>query len=87
MLAGDLGADYVTFGDAVQPMDEAVLDLITWWRDLFVLPCLAFASNAEEAAALAKAGTDFIGVSDAIWTHPENPASGARQFQDAIGTK
>ena len=84
VLAGDQGADYVAFGQPGQPLNEEILDLVAWWRDLFVLPCLAYAGNAEEAAVLAEAGTDFIGVSDAVWQDPESPAAGARRLQAVI---
>lgn len=85
MTAGDAGADYVTFGQLGRHPCSDVVDLVTWWRDLFVLPCLAHASDADEAAVLYKAGADFIGVSDAVWNDAEGPATGARRLQAAIG--
>ena len=84
MEAGECGADYVAFGQFGDPVDDELLEMIAWWRDLFVLPCLTYASNVDEAAKLADAGVDFIGVSDAIWNHPEGPAMSARQLQAAI---
>ncbi len=84
MSAGDDGADYVAFGQLGQPVDQEILDLIGWWRDVFVLPCLAYAETEDEAGKLADAGADFIGVSAAIWSEPDGPAARARRFQAAI---
>ena len=84
MEAGECGADYVAFGQFGDPVDDELLEMIAWWRDLFILPCLTYASNVDEAAKLADAGADFIGVSDAIWNHPEGPDTSARRIQAAI---
>lgn len=85
MTAGEAGADYVAFGRQSRSHDSDMIDLVVWWRDLFVLPCLAYADDREQAASLAKAGADFIAVSDAVWNDPESPATGARRLQAAIG--
>jgi thiamine-phosphate pyrophosphorylase len=68
MTLGEAGADYVAFGlpPGQAPSPEIAgerAELIAWWADLFVVPVVAFdvASN-DEAAALARAGADFIAV-------------------------
>lgn len=66
MVAGEAGADYVTFGslDLVPP--GAVTDLVVWWRELFVLPCAAAGRYSPETArAMAEAGADFLATSEA----------------------
>lgn len=52
MKAGDAGADYVLLA--------ADAELITWWQEYFVLPCVAEAANAQSASLLVQAGADFI---------------------------
>ncbi|MEM7044502.1 MAG: thiamine phosphate synthase [Pseudomonadota bacterium] len=71
MVAGEAGADYVAFGERSKSADDAVFELVAWWRQVTVMPSLAYAGDAETAAKLARIGADFIGVSTAIWEHPE----------------
>lgn len=84
MTAGENGADYVTFGDQIDPLSDEIIDLIQWWRSTTVLPCLAYASNAEDVARLRAIGTDFIGIASAIWDHPDGPVAAAHLMQRAI---
>ena len=45
------------------------LELVSWWSNIFEVPCIAFAENLEAAEAIAAAGADFIAVGDWIWNH------------------
>ena len=75
MLAGELGADYVMFGepDAAgrRPPFAAVVERVAWWAEIFEIPCVAFAEAADQAAELARAGADFIALGDAVWNDPQ----------------
>jgi thiamine-phosphate pyrophosphorylase len=68
MLLAEAGADYVGFGAPphLTDRDKARVrreDLIAWWAPIFEVPCVAFdVETPEEAAQLADAGADFIGV-------------------------
>ncbi len=84
MTAGEHGADYVTFGDQTGAFDDEIVELVQWWRSTTVLPCLAYAANAEEVTRLADVSTDFIGISSAIWDHPDGPVAGAHLVHHAI---
>jgi thiamine-phosphate pyrophosphorylase len=75
MVAGEAGADYVMFGDTRRPPFDAVLERLEWWAELFQPPCIGYAASADEVAALAQAGADFIALGDWIWTHAEGPAA------------
>ncbi len=81
MVAGEAGADYVMFGepDAAgrRPGLEAVIERVAWWAELFEPPCVAYARNLDEVAALAGAGADFI-ATDAVWSCAAGPAAGVR---------
>lgn len=72
MLAGESGADYVMFGEpdpaGRRPEFGALVERIAWWAELFELPCVGYAADCEEAAALAAAGADFVAVGDLVWT-------------------
>ena len=77
MIAGERGADFVGLG----PDPE----LVAWWAELMEVPCVAFtAETAEQAAALATAGADFVAVRDVVWRHPDGPAAGLAAAQAAI---
>lgn len=72
MEAGESGADYVLFGDAGLPFPQ-VLDLVSWWVDLFEVPCVGVARDREEALALAQAGADFVALAGDWLLEPEAP--------------
>jgi thiamine-phosphate pyrophosphorylase len=84
MLAGEDGADYIAFGEIGRPPQMPLLELIAWWSELFVLPCLAEgAFDRGDVGRLARAA-DFIGVSDAVWRDPEGAAAGMRRIRQAM---
>ncbi len=84
MLAGEDGADYIAFGEHGRVL-PALLELVAWWSELFVLPCLAEgAFDAGSVAPLVGAGADFIEVSGAVWDHPDGAAAAAGRIQEAI---
>ena len=72
MTAGEVGADYVMFGEprrdgCVPPLAET-LERVAWWAEIFVTPCVAYAARLDDAAALAAAGADFVALGDAVWS-------------------
>jgi thiamine-phosphate pyrophosphorylase len=79
MVAGERGADYVMFGeparDGHRPAFAAVLDRVAWWAQLFEVPCVGWAMNLDEVAALAAAGADFVAIADAMWAGPGDPGA------------
>jgi thiamine-phosphate pyrophosphorylase len=70
MSAGELGADYVLFGEpdarGQRPSREAIAERVQWWAELFEPPCIGFAGSLEEAREFAGAGADFVLVGDFI---------------------
>ncbi len=79
MVAGERGADYVMFGEpdpaGRRPAFAAVLDRVAWWAEVFEIPCVGWAMNLDEVAALAGAGADFVAIADAVWTDPQGPGA------------
>jgi thiamine-phosphate pyrophosphorylase len=79
MVAGERGADYVIFGEpdaeGRRPGFAAILDRVAWWAELFEIPCVGWAMNLDEVAALAGAGADFVAIADAVWPHPRGPGA------------
>ena len=74
MAAGELGADYVLFGEpdaqGARPSVEAISERLQWWAELFEPPCVGFAGSREEAFEFATHGADFVLVGDFIWADP-----------------
>jgi thiamine-phosphate pyrophosphorylase len=64
MAAGELGADYVLFGEpdakGERPSAEAIAERLQWWDELFEPPCVGFAAS----------GADFVQVGDFVWADP-----------------
>jgi thiamine-phosphate pyrophosphorylase len=79
MLAGEAGADYVMFGEpdrnGRRPNLDELLERLTWWVDLFEIPCVAYAAGKDEVAPLARTGADFIALGDWIWSAPDGAAN------------
>ena len=88
MSAGELGADYVLFGEpdarGRRPSVEAIAERLEWWAELFEPPCVGFAASREEAHAFAANGADFILVGDFIWADPRGAATALKDVEQAI---
>ncbi|HEX9467966.1 MAG TPA: thiamine phosphate synthase [Bradyrhizobium sp.] len=88
MAAGELGADYVLFGEpdarGQRPSVEAVAERLQWWAELFEPPCVGFAVSREEAYEFAAAGADFVLVGDFIWNDSRGAAAALKDVEQAI---
>lgn len=88
MLAAERGADYVMFGEpdaALQrPAFEAVLERVSWWAEVFEVPCVGYAASFDEVALLAQAGADFVAVGDLVFSDPRGIAAAIAQCAGAL---
>jgi thiamine-phosphate pyrophosphorylase len=88
MLAGEAGADYVMFGEADRhgrrPSFENVQERLTWWAELFEIPCVAYAADQNEVGPLSRTGADFIALGDWLWSAPEGVAKAIANAAAAI---
>jgi thiamine-phosphate pyrophosphorylase len=88
MAAGELGADYVLFGEpderGQRPSVEAIAERLQWWDELFEPPCVGFAGSCEEAGEFARAGADFVLVGDFIWADPRGAGAALKQAEQTI---
>ena len=91
MLAAEKNADYVMFGEPNerghrQPFDD-ILDRVSWWADVFQVPCVGYAAALDEVAPLAQAGADFIALGDFVFSDPArvaaNVTAARQQLADA----
>jgi thiamine-phosphate pyrophosphorylase len=83
MLAGELGADYVMFGEVAgeqrRPSFEAIVERVEWWAQLFQIPCVGFAAEVSEVGPLVAAGADFVALGGSIWDDPRGAATAIAQ--------
>jgi len=88
MTAGELGADYVMFGEpderGQRPALSAIAERLQWWDQLFEPPCVGFAAGAGELGELAAAGADFVLVGDFIWADPRGASVALKEAAEAI---
>ena len=88
--AAEQGADYVAFGaffptGTKSPKTRASVELIEWWAEIMVVPCVAIGGiTPENCAALVRAGADFIAAVSAVWDHAGGPAAAVAAFDKAI---
>jgi thiamine-phosphate pyrophosphorylase len=86
MEAAEAGADYVAFGaffptQTKEPKTRADIDLLRWWSEMMVVPCVAIGGiTVANAPLLVEAGADFLAVSAGVWEHPNGPRDAVRQF-------
>ncbi|MEQ8806129.1 MAG: thiamine phosphate synthase, partial [Rhodospirillales bacterium] len=90
MEAGEAGADYVAFGaffptGTKEVTHHADADLLRWWSDTFVVPCVAIGGiTVANCAPLVAAGADFLAVVSGVWQHPQGPAAAVTAFNKVI---
>lgn len=88
MSAGEMGADYVLFGEpdknGERPSSQAIAERLDWWAELFEPPCVGFATSLEEAHDFAASGADFVLVGDFIWADPRGPKAALVEADAAI---
>jgi thiamine-phosphate pyrophosphorylase len=88
MTAGELGADYVLFGEpdgeGKRPSADAIAERLAWWAELFEPPCVGYAVTRDEAYEFARAGADFVLVGDLLWTDPRGAATALAEIGQAL---
>jgi thiamine-phosphate pyrophosphorylase len=86
MLLAEMGADYVAFGTESGTIDaiDELGELIAWWSEIFVVPCVAWnIDSASGAAKLAVLGADFVAPPGRIWRE-ENAHQRIGEIDSAI---
>ena len=84
--ASEAGADYVAFGaffptQTKEPKSRAEIELLQWWSELMVVPCVAIGGiTVDNAKPLIEAGADFIAVAAGVWDYPQGPAEAIVAF-------
>lgn len=90
MVAGEQGADYVAFGAFFEtatktPKTSAPLEILSWWREMFEIPCVAIGGiTVETASQVVEAGADYLAVSAGVWSHPDGPEAACARFSQLL---
>lgn len=91
MIAGEAGADYVSFGPVFDsatkglPADPAALEAIEWWGEMMETPCVAVGGiTPDNLRRPVEAGADFVCAVSAVWDHPDGPGAAVTAFIKAL---
>jgi thiamine-phosphate pyrophosphorylase len=87
MTAGEIGADYVSFGpvaaDGLGTGRVAPLDLFQWWSDMIEVPVVAEGGLTAALVRTLAPHADFLAFGDEIWG-ADDPAATLRQLAAAM---
>jgi thiamine-phosphate pyrophosphorylase len=87
MTAGELAADYITFGPIGESSlgggERAPLDLFQWWSQMIEVPVVAEGALTDALIAEFALHTDFFGIGDEIWS-TDDPKSRLLDFVAAM---
>lgn len=89
LVAGDSGANYVSFGPWVAARatdaDETLADaaLFEWWAEMIELPVVAEGGVTAETLCQARPQADFIALGPEVWS-VEDPESAVRAVSRAM---
>ena len=94
MEAAEAGANYVAFGafypttskpiEKLEKWGTPTPDMLEWWTTWTEIPCVAIGGiTPDNCAPLIEAGTDFIAMINAVWSHPNGPAAAVEEFYKA----
>jgi thiamine-phosphate pyrophosphorylase len=83
MTAGEIGADYISFGPVVETAlgngKLAPFDLFEWWSETVEVPVVAEGNVTFEAATMLAPVVDFFALGDEIWG-TDNPSSALGEY-------
>ncbi len=61
MVLAEVGADYVALGGSPEHDGAQQLEMVSWWAELFSVPCVAWSvTDPDFVAPLVAAGADFV---------------------------
>ena len=87
LSAGEIGADYVTFGPVTASKlydgEIAGTELFEWWSQMIEVPVVAEGRFDRDTAALIGQHADFLAFGNEIWAH-EDPVKKLREMMGFI---
>lgn len=87
MTAGELGADYVSFGPVgiskLGDGTQAELELFQWWSAMIEVPVVAEGALTADIVRTLAPHADFFGIGDEIWTQ-DDPVKALQSLREAM---
>jgi thiamine-phosphate pyrophosphorylase len=86
MNAGEIGADYVSFGPLSDPLGSARLaprDLFQWWSEMIEVPVVAEGGLTPDLVVALAPHSDFLAFGPEIWAAPD-PAPALQRLTAAL---
>lgn len=89
MSAGEIGADYVSFGpvsDTSLLGDGEVVDpgVFAWWSEMIEIPVVAEGGLTEDALRAIGGKADFCCFSEEIWADPDGPVAALQRLAPQV---
>jgi thiamine-phosphate pyrophosphorylase len=85
MTAGEIGADYVSFGplsaSSLGDGTLAPLELFQWWSEVIEVPVVAEGGLTPDLAEDLAPFAEFLALGDELWSAPEGPAAALAEYQ------
>ena len=87
MTAGEVGADYVSFGPvSATPLGDGTIaeyELFEWWSQMIEVPIVAEGALSEDSLRKLAPVTDFFGIGEEIW-NAEDPVARLSELMSYI---
>jgi thiamine-phosphate pyrophosphorylase len=87
MTAGEVGADYVSFGPvSATPLGDGTIaeyELFEWWSQMIEVPIVAEGALSEDSLRKLAPVTDFFGIGEEIW-NAEDPVARLTELMSYI---
>ena len=71
------------FGFPDDPGD-AVVEQVSWWAEIFNVPCVGYAAHPDKAVEIARAGAEFVALCEGLWDAPTTLAATLRAVAAAL---
>jgi thiamine-phosphate pyrophosphorylase len=88
MLAGETNADYLMFGQPeaglAAPALALTLERVSWWAEIFQIPCVGYAHSREEVGPIAAAGADFVALGSFVWNDSDGVPAAIGAAAEAV---
>lgn len=89
MTAGEIGADYVSFGPVAQTelgsTDIANVEAFDWWHQMIEVPSVAEGNLSPEIAKEIAPFADFIALGPEVWAAGDTPVNTLKKYGQNIG--
>lgn len=84
MTAGEIGADYVSFGPlSSSSLGDGALapfELFDWWSEMIELPVVAEGGLTPDLAGTLAGVADFVALGDELWSDPDGPDAALQRY-------